>query len=117
MKKKVLEIKNLKEKNLQKKLKDNSDCLLGFSGVYKKENNKNIPVSKQSEADVCIYNNMETGEIIEIPVDYVDEFEKTAHIFRLEPVVITPEMSKKYEERIKKRQRTRVLPKTVCSNR
>ena len=90
MKNKVQEVNNLKEREIfiKKVLKSNSDLLFGFTGAYKKENDENILVNDKSEASFYRYVSIETGERIDIPVEYVDLFEESNYIVRFETIII-----------------------------
>ena len=77
MEKKVIGVKNLKEEkfDMASVLKANSDCVLGYNGTYKTENGTMIKVDNKSEAELCVYYNMETGDMVKVPYDYIEIFE------------------------------------------
>ncbi len=120
MEKKVKDVKNLKEKafDIEKILKANSDLIFGYIGAFKNENDEKVRVEEKHEADVCIYSNVETGDRIEVPIEYVDAFEKNNYIFKLEPVVITLEMKENLQKKVKEsKKRIKRKTKTIYSER
>ena len=120
MKTKVIGIKNLKnaEKqfDIEKVLSINSDCVLGYDGAYKHENGTMIKVNDKSEAELCVYYNMETGDMVEIPYKYVEVFEQANHIFGLDSVPVSLKTSQSTKQKSVKK-RAKVITRTNCSNR
>ena len=96
MKKKVIKVENLKTEtngfDVEKFLKNNSDCIFGYQGAYKRKDTKLIEVNEISDAEILIYTNMETNDTLKIPVKYQKYFEESNYIVKLKPIPIPKEI-------------------------
>lgn len=106
MKEKIIRIKNLKDEerefDFEKIIRRCSDSILGYEGAYKIENGEYVRTDN-NDADFYLYLDMETNKRVKIPNIYNDTFREINHILSLNPTVITPDISKEYKARSRKR--------------